>query len=242
MRKILLISGTDTGVGKTCVTALLLSALCQAGYDVRAVKAIETGCRRETSGELFASDADFLSRAGGQFCETVLRFEPAVAPQVAAELAGHPIDLDALKKKLLGLTEGDGLLVIEGAGGILVPIARDYTYADLTAELGATILLVVGSRLGAINQAALTFEVVNGRRLSVLGYVLNRFSEAEDELVRKTNREPIKEAGRRNGISEIALIDRLNSADNISGIQAGARTRAIQRLTHAVIEYFRLSL
>lgn len=173
---ILFITGTDTNVGKTVVTSLLVNYLVRVGVDVSVVKPIETGCR-SVDGELVGADEEILHLAmgGSEKKSTIVfsKFKTPVAPQVAEELEGKSIDLDLIKKQILEASLKTKLLIVEGAGGLLVPISGGYSYADLIADCEMNTLLVVGSRLGALNHAALTMEVLSARGLPSVGYVLN---------------------------------------------------------------------
>lgn len=201
--KILLISGTDTGIGKSVFSALLLRNLSARGIRCRALKPIETGCCRNKDGELQALDAELL-RAANLFpqplAETVLhRFQPPVAPLVAARMEGREIHWEDLCRRILVLARDSELLVIEGAGGLLVPITAEKTFADLAKDCGAELILVIGSRLGAINHALLSLELLRSRNIPLLGYVLNEGLLGQPPSAApkaSENQEPAKESNR----------------------------------------------
>ena len=195
---ILLITGTDTGVGKTTVACGLIDQLVRSGLAVDVCKPVETGCKRDSSGRLAAEDGIRLlkaSRTGSSLDQVVpYRFELPVAPTVAAAAAGAKIDLGLLITQLQLRRSKCDLLVVEGAGGLLVPIAGQATFADLALQLGAAVLVVVGSKLGAINHAALTCSVLQARKIELLGYVLNECypsADGQSDAV-ATNRGEIK--------------------------------------------------
>jgi dethiobiotin synthetase len=179
---ILLITGTDTGVGKTLVTAAIAAGLAASSDAVEVAKPIETGCPPGPDG-LLPTDAVSLRAACGSnapldaICP--FRFADPLAPSIAAERARATIDLERLAT-LLRTRSASTLLLVEGAGGLLVPITSRHTFADLASMLAAPILLVVGSRLGAINHALLTLEVIRSRGLAIRGYVLNRLARPGD--------------------------------------------------------------
>jgi len=179
---ILLVTGTDTGVGKTLVTAAIAAGLTATGHAVDVAKPIETGCRSGPDG-LDPSDAVTLRAACGSPASLDVicpyRFPDPLAPSIAAERAGTLIDLQRLVT-LLRARGAVPLLLVEGAGGLLVPITPRCTFADLATTLAAPILLVVGSRLGAINHALLTLEVLQSRGLGIRGYVINRLAGPGD--------------------------------------------------------------
>lgn len=239
---ILFVTGTDTGVGKTSVSRLLLSSLRQAGYKVAAIKPIETGCEKISDGKLRAVDAELLAQASGAPCPVLYPFINAVAPSVAAELENVSIDISSIKRAVEELSAENQLLLVEGAGGLLVPIASDYTFAELLSDIGASCLIVVASRLGAINHAALTFEAMRRRELASLGYVLNHLSPREGDIVLETNPAPIRAAAKANGIRELCEIPACNFTSIGAEIESLALQAPIQQLSSAVIEYFRLTL
>jgi dethiobiotin synthetase len=212
---ILFITGTDTNVGKTVVTSLLVNYLLKAGVDVSVVKPIETGCRT-FDGELVGADEELLRLAMGEDSEDSLiaftKFETPVAPQVAEELEGKPIDLSFIRNQISEASYQTKLLIVEGAGGLLVPISGGYSYADLIADSQMSTLLVVGSRLGALNHAALTMEVLSTRNLPTVGYVLNDLfsQEAENQEARFTNRKMLSEIAKRYSQEELAFLPKLS--------------------------------
>ena len=153
------ITGTDTGVGKTLVACGLAVAFKEAGFKVGVMKPAESGCRNE-KGHLVPQDATFLKAAAGSN-ESIERICPyrlgvPVAPSVAAAHASIQIRPDFLVRLCHDMGATHDLMIVEGAGGLLVPLLSNYTYADLARELGLAVLVVVGNRLGAINHALLT--------------------------------------------------------------------------------------
>ena len=182
---IVLVTGTDTGVGKTTVSSLIIQNLINRGLKVFVSKPVETGCRVLDSGELYPSDAARLLElsCGMQSIDDVVnyRFTQPLAPQVAAELSKINIDFDRIVSGIMKMERESDIVIIEGAGGLLVPLSSGRSYANLAEAVGARVLVVIGSRLGAINHAALTFEVLGVRKLPVIGYVLNEFSNSFPE-------------------------------------------------------------
>jgi dethiobiotin synthetase len=177
----LLVTGTDTGAGKTVVTAALAAALVVRGRRVGVVKPAETGCRPdpEDARALKAAACDPAPLAS--ICPWSLP-EP-LAPALAAERAGVSIDVDALVAHIRARAREVDVLLVEGAGGLLVPLTRAASFADLAARLPARVLLVVGSRLGAINHALLTLEVLATRGIAIAGYVVNELGPPDDLAV-----------------------------------------------------------
>ena len=170
MKRFLLVTGTDTGVGKTTVSVALLAAWRRRGHLVRPQKPIETGLDDRST----ESDAFRLAQAVGidGHATSWLRFRRPVAPDAAARAEGQVIDPDRLIAHCRQLP-GDHIL-IEGAGGLLVPIAKGFVVADLAQSLGARLLVVARTRLGTINHTLLTLHEAQRRGLCVAGLVLNR--------------------------------------------------------------------
>jgi dethiobiotin synthetase len=188
------ITGTDTGVGKTFVACGLASLLREFGYSVGVMKPAETGCV-EKDGQLVPDDALRLKEASG--CDEPLekicpyRLKDPLAPSVAAERSGVAIDIDAIWKLYGEISSKHDITVVEGAGGLLVPILPHYTYADLARLLKLPVLVVAANRLGAINHLLLTLEHAACRDLRVLGYVLNNL-ESQTSLAAETNADALR--------------------------------------------------
>ncbi|HWO41508.1 MAG TPA: dethiobiotin synthase [Candidatus Eisenbacteria bacterium] len=193
MGKGLFITGTDTGVGKTFVACALAGFLRNSGYKVGVMKPAETGCA-ENRGELVPQDAVQLKEASG--CEFPLekicpyRFREPLAPSVAAEREGARIDIDRLIEVYGELSIAHDVTLVEGAGGLMVPLLPSYTYADLARVLRLPVLLVAANRLGALNHTLLTLEHASCKGLGVLGYVLNQTEEQRSPAA-ETNREAL---------------------------------------------------
>jgi dethiobiotin synthetase len=185
------ITGTDTGVGKTLVAATLATYLRDLGYRVGVMKPVETGCQ-EIDGKLMPEDATRLKEASGcaEPVETICpyRLREPLAPSIAAERAGVKIDIDHLLDLYGEISAKHDITLVEGAGGLMVPLLPSYTYADFARVLKLPIIVVAANRLGAINHLLLTLEHASCKGLGVLGYVLNQVS-SEASLAGDTNRE-----------------------------------------------------
>lgn len=168
----LFITGTDTGVGKTVVACAIAEALRRRHCDVGVMKPIETGVG--TQGPL---DAISLCEAAGVDDALDLvcpqRFALPAAPRVAAAHEGRVVDLDAIRAAHGALARRHALLLIEGAGGILVPIRAGYSMADLAMELDAPLVVVTRASLGTINHTLLTLEAIERRGLALAGVVIS---------------------------------------------------------------------
>lgn len=173
----LFVTGTDTGVGKTRISAILAHLLNNRGMVVRPRKPVESGCLRGEGG-LVPADAAILQAAAGsnellaQICP--YRFESALSPERAAALADKNLTLeDVAAVCRQGVATSDFLLV-EGAGGFYSPLASGVLNADLADALSLPVLLITSDRLGAINQTLLAVEAIKRRGLSLAGVILNQ--------------------------------------------------------------------
>ena len=178
----LFITATDTGVGKTEVACALVSGARAAGLDVGAMKPAQSGVEPGV-----ATDADRLAAAAGNADPMALvcpySFAPPLAPGVAARLAGVEISLAAILAAARALAARHAALVVEGAGGLVVPLTPRETYADLAVALGLPVLVVARAGLGTVNHTALTVEALRARGLAIAGVVLNRIAPGDDASV-----------------------------------------------------------
>lgn len=190
MGKGLFITGTDTGVGKTLVACSLAALLRDLGYRVGVMKPAETGCA-ERDGELVPEDALRLQGASGcaepmeKICP--YRLVEPLAPSVAAERAGVKIDIDHLLALYHEMRSKHDVTLVEGAGGLMVPLLPGYTFADFARVFKLPVIVVAANKLGAINHLLLTLEHAACKDLTVLGYVLNRVCD-DKSLAAETNR------------------------------------------------------
>lgn len=180
----LLVTGTDTGVGKTVVAAALVMAFRQIGAKAIGFKPAETGIR---AAEI--SDSEVLAVASGTASPLVaplLRLEEALDPAVAAERAGVAFDPAIAVERVRALRASGHTVVVEGAGGLLVPLAWGYTMVDFAAEVGLTAVVVARAGLGTLNHVALTLEALARRDVPILTVVLNGRGDPPD-LAESTN-------------------------------------------------------
>lgn len=184
------VTGTDTGVGKTTVSCGIAAALVRRGLRLGVFKPAETGCAADADGHLIGDDAERLRffAASGQHRDTVCpyKFTQPLAPAVAAQLDGVRIDPHFLRNVHDSLVATYDLTLVEGAGGLLVPLTSSLTFCDLAVALQLPVLLVVGSKLGCINHTLLTYRVARAAGLTVIGYLMNSISPAGD-LSTQTN-------------------------------------------------------
>ena len=180
----LFVTGTDTGVGKTVVTAALALALKARGVDVGVVKPVQTG----------DGDAGTLKSWAGLAEEpeeiAPFSFRAPLAPLIAARLEGRTLALGEVVARVRTLAERHEVVLIEGAGGLLVPVGPGWTIADLAAALGLPLLVVARAGLGTVNHTLLTIEVARRAGLEVAAVVLNG-----DDAIADSNARMIEEFG-----------------------------------------------
>lgn len=187
------ITGTDTGVGKTYVSTILLALMRRQGLRVAAMKPVEAGVTADDP----ASDAARLRDAAGEGdpldrVRPVLISEP-LAPWVALSRAGGAIDLEVLDAAFRALSDGRDAILVEGAGGLLVPLTRDLAYDGLFVGWGLDLVVVAGNRRGALNHSMLTVRAAHDAGLRVRGVVLNALGPAHKGIAERTNLEALEE-------------------------------------------------
>ena len=178
----LFVTATDTGVGKTEVACAIVRAARARGEDVVGMKPAQSG---HASGE--ASDAErLLAAAGGvEPLEAICpyTFEAPLAPAIAARVEGRSVSLERILDAARALAARHAAVVVEGAGGLLVPLTDRDTYADLATRLGLPALVVARAGLGTVNHTALTCEALRARGVRLAGIVLNRTAPIDDPSV-----------------------------------------------------------
>jgi dethiobiotin synthetase len=187
------ITGTDTDVGKTYLSIVLIHLLRKHGRTVGAMKPVETGVAVDDP----RSDAVRLREAAGsgdplELVRPLLLAEP-LAPWVATSRAGGSVDLPALNDAYRALCEGKDAVVVEGAGGLLVPLTRDLAYDGLFVGWELDLVIVAGNRLGTINHTQLTVRAAHDAGLRVRGVVLNALGPEPGGIAEKTNLEALAE-------------------------------------------------
>ncbi|HEV2130681.1 MAG TPA: dethiobiotin synthase [Longimicrobiaceae bacterium] len=187
------VTGTDTGVGKTVISTALLALLHRRSLRVAGMKPVETGV---AVGDPESDAARLRAAAGGtdpmdDVCPIVLP-EP-LAPWVAARRANTRVDLERLDRAFVRLCGDRDVVVVEGAGGLLVPLTRVVAFDDLFRRWKLEVVVVAGNRLGVLNHALLTVRAARASGLPVRGVVLNQLSTACPGTAERTNRDALVE-------------------------------------------------
>jgi dethiobiotin synthetase len=217
MSRGIFITGTDTGVGKTIVSAAIIRALIKKGIRVGAMKPVETGCKKSAvssqrsavrkEDDLIPSDGMFLKEMAGMDDSidlvTPIRFENPLAPMVASELEKIPVEINNIFDAYDVLSKKYDFMVVEGVGGLLVPILKRqeakgkgqkvYFVADLIKDLELPVIVVARPALGTINHTLLTVNYALREGINVLGVIINFNNPPENSLAEKTNPDVLKE-------------------------------------------------
>jgi len=191
------ITGTDTGVGKTIVSAAVIRALKASGLSVCGMKPIESGCERDEEGTLIPLDGRLLLKASevdeSQEDITPYCFEQPLAPMVAAEFEMHSVDILWVERAYERLAEKYDAVVVEGVGGLMVPIQREYSVLDLAKNLNLPVIVVASPYLGTINHTLLTVDRALSEGLTVAGVIVNFPRPPLESVAEETNPRVIAE-------------------------------------------------
>lgn len=172
----LFITGTDTGVGKTLVSAAILHTLAKQGLRCAGMKPVSAGFV-ESGGRWINDDVETLKAASSVKVPDSLTnpcaLREPLAPHIAAQREGRVIDLDSIRRAVMEIATLADVVIVEGVGGFRVPLTDAFDTADLAVELGLPVVLVVGLRLGCLNHALLTAEAIRARGMRLAGWVGN---------------------------------------------------------------------
>ena len=210
-----LVSATDTGVGKTVLSAALVAAMRAAGVRALPHKPVLTGLEEPVAG-----DHDVLGAVADMPPQEVapLRYGPPVSPHLASALCGaDPIDPAALRARAQAAGQG-GVAVVEGVGGLMTPLTDSYTLCDLAAELGLPLLIAARPGLGTINHSLLTLAAARAAGLEVRAVVLTPWPERPGALER-SNRQTIARMGR----VEVAALGRAKDSSRAELARVGSQ-------------------
>ena len=184
------IAGTDTGVGKTIMAGAMIKALSFLGHRVGAMKPVESGCGRE-GGLLVPFDGMFLKQTAHMdepvTLVTPCCFESPLAPLAASELDKKEVDIPEIRRAFKGLSAKYRAIILEGIGGLMVPVKKDYYVVDMAKEFGLPLLLVARPGLGTVNHTMLSIRCALDEGLEVAGVVINYSKPPQESLAEKTN-------------------------------------------------------
>ena len=186
------VTGTDTGVGKTVITVALLRLMKTSGLNACGMKPIETGCVRRHE-ELLPSDGEFIKTAG-QLEEPLAtispcRFEHPLAPLAASRIEGIPVDLQEIQGTYARLSSQYNAVIVEGVGGLLVPVTENYSVLDLARDFALPLIVVARTGLGTLNHTMLTVSCAVKEGLTVAGIIMNESCPPGHTIAERTNEE-----------------------------------------------------
>ncbi len=189
-RRSVFVTGTDTGVGKTVVTGLLARFLLEQGLRTVTQKWIQTGCNG------FSEDVDkhlkLMMRTRDEYEGYIRDMEPCVlnfpaSPHLAARLGSKVIDIGGIIRSWRRLESEFEAVIVEGAGGVMVPVDEETMIIDMCGDAGMPVIIVAANRLGCVNQTVLTVEALRNRGLDIVGVVFNRTRKDEDKEITADN-------------------------------------------------------
>ena len=195
----LFITGTDTEDGKTLVAAAIANWFSRRGHRTAVCKPVATGCVKRREG-LVSEDAEFLAHhADAKFPLNTIcpqRFAEPLAPAIAAERAGQSIEWNAIDSAIQTMSRQSDVLIVEGVGGIMVPIDRKHTVLDIARWLGLPTVIVARPGLGTINHTLLTVRALREEKIPVAGVVINQYPNETAPIAEETNPRAIEKWGK----------------------------------------------
>jgi dethiobiotin synthetase len=220
----LLITGTDTNIGKTVVAGGLARLLSDRGENIGVMKPVETGCPEEG----WPNDAAFLVKSArvDDPMDLVVpcRFAEPLAPLVAARRQGSIVDVEAIRTAFGELTTKYDRLLVEGAGGLSVPLTEDMDTAELAALLGLKVLVVARPGLGSLNHTFLTVHYARAHGLTVIGVVISGYDPRTEDVAELTNPEVIE------SLCAVPLLGLIPKSDHVDTPEGAAE--AVNRGIH----------
>lgn len=186
----LFVTATDTGVGKTVISGAIADWFRRRGNRVAVCKPAATGCEHRREG-LVSEDAEFLAHHADARHPLDLicpqRYAEPLAPSVAARRAGRPLEWDAIDRSLRLMQQDSDVLVVEGVGGVLVPMDDKHTVLDMAGWIGLPTVVVARPALGTINHTLLTVRTLRSAGIKVLGVVINRYPAEMPGIAEETS-------------------------------------------------------
>ena len=213
----LFITATDTEVGKTLVAGAICNILADDGVSVAPFKPVATGCKK-IKGELVSTDAQFLKKYSGTDLPleiiNPIRYEVPAAPVVSGRAEGRPVDLKEIVEPYKQICETHNFVVVEGIGGVRVPIADGVDTLGLAKEFDLPVIIVARANLGTINHTLLTIDAVKNEGLELAGVIISGLSQKTKSIAEKTAADIIIEYG---GTDVMAVIpyDRTSNTEKL---------------------------
>jgi dethiobiotin synthetase len=221
----LFITGTDTGVGKTVVAGAIAQWFRDQNKRVAVCKPVATGCIKRREG-LVSEDAEFLAVCAKSphpldlICPQ--RYYEPLAPAIAAQRAKQPLDWESINRSISIMSKDSDVIIVEGVGGVRVPLDEKNTLIDLISALALPVIIVARAGLGTINHTLLTFDVLRQAGAKIAGVVINRYPQGTADTAEETNPRAIERWGKAPVLSIVpeAAISGPAIPDDIAGIIA----------------------
>lgn len=210
------VTGTDTDIGKTVVTAGLAAVMQSLGYKAGVYKPFQSGAETK-NGFLVSPDLAYVKKLDF-YVETLCSYllKAPTAPYIAAELEGVQIDLSTVQREYQSIKQNCEILLVEGAGGIMVPIAKDLLMLDAAKMLNIPLLIVARPDLGTINHTLLTINQAREAGLDIAGVVINRYPQGTNDIAIKTAPRLIEE------YSDASILGIIPDIPNFDNVKPGA--------------------
>lgn len=210
------VTGTDTDIGKTVVTAGLAAVMQSLGYKAGVYKPFQSGAETK-NGFLVSPDLAYVKKLDF-YVETLCSYllKAPTAPYIAAELEGVQIDLSTVQREYQSIKQNCEILLVEGAGGIMVPIAKDLLMLDAVKMLSIPLLIVARPDLGTINHTLLTINQAKEAGLDIAGVVINRYPQGTNDIAIKTAPRLIEE------YSDASILGIIPDIPNFDNVKPGA--------------------
>jgi dethiobiotin synthetase len=195
----LFITGTDTGVGKTVIAGAIADWFRRRNHRVSVCKPCATGCVHRREG-LVSEDAEFLAACSNTphpldlICP--IRYAEPLAPAIAAERKGESLDWDAIDRSIRLMSRDADVMIVEGVGGIMVPMDRDSTILDFAKHLALPTVIVARAGLGTINHTLLTISALRAAGITIAGVIINRYPTDTAAAAEETNPRAIERWGK----------------------------------------------
>jgi dethiobiotin synthetase len=232
----LFVTGTDTGVGKTVVAGAIADWFRRRQNRVAVLKPVATGCVRRREG-LVSEDAEFLAVCADARHPLDLicpqRYVDPLAPAVAAERAKQPLDWEPVQRSIDLMSRGSDVMIVEGVGGLMVPLDAKHTVRDVARWLKLPAVVVARPGLGTINHTLLTVDALRSAGVTVAGVVVNRYPAENAGIAEEGNPRAIEKWGR---VPVLAIVpeERIEAAVLPAGIVAAVETVDWERFTRGV--------
>ena len=210
------VTGTDTDIGKTVVTAGLAAVMQSLGYKAGVYKPIQSGAE-EKNGFLISPDLSYVKKLDF-YVETLCTYllKPPTAPRIAAEIDGVSINLNAINREYQSIKQTCEVVFVEGAGGLMVPVTKESLMIDIAKMLDIPLLVVARPHLGTINHTLLTINQAKQAGLDIAGVIINRYPSGTTDIAIKTAPRLIEE------YSDSSILGIIPDIPNFENIKPGA--------------------